>query len=158
MAQARTVFSDEEKAAVVEEVFEGMPEGKTLAQTCKRIGARAGTVRMWIVRDEGWRREYAYLRPMLGAALAEEAIRVARESTTQTTAMDRVLIETLKWASAKSAPAEFGERQVVQHEGGQEMRIRVVEEDGAVVGPAVTARIAASAAVSLPASTDALDD
>lgn len=142
MARASKRVEAEDRAVVVEAVLSGMPEGHTLAQTCKRLGARAGTVRMWIARDEGWRREYLALRPMLGAALAEEAIRVARESTTQTTAMDRVLIETLKWAAAKSAPAEFGERQVVQHEGAQELRIKVVEDGGAPV-----ASIAATAVV-----------
>ena len=61
--------------------------------------------------------------------MAEEAIRVARESTTQTTAMDRVLIETLKWAASKSAPAEYGEKQLVQHEGQQTLQVRVLEDE-----------------------------
>ena len=72
------------------------------------------------------------MRPLLGAAFAEEAIRVARESTSQTTAMDRVLIDTLKWAAAKAAPVEYGEKQVVEHQGQQTLQVKVLEEDAPV--------------------------
>ena len=153
MAKAKAQWTPEEKAEMVERVLEGMPEGQTLQQTCMKHGARPGTVRMWIARDEAWNREYQRLKPYLGSALAEEALRVARESTTQTTAMDRVLIETLKWAAGKAAPMEFGDRQVVQHEGAQELRIKVVEEGGAAVASIrATAVIAEAGAVAaLPA-------
>lgn len=130
---AKDEWTLEKKAEMVARVFDGMPEGLTLQQTCMKHGARPGTVRMWIARNPDWSAEYQRLKPHLGAALAEEALRVARNSTSQTTAMDRVLIDTLKWAAGKAAPMEFGDRQVVQHEGAQELRIKVVEEGGAAV-------------------------
>jgi transposase-like protein len=142
---AREEWTPERKAEMVERVLELMPEGYTLQQTCMKFGARPGTVRMWIARNEEWNREYQRLKPYLGAALAEEALRVARNSTSQTTATDRVLIETLKWAAGKAAPMEFGDRQVVQHEGAQELRIKVLEEGGAAV-----ASISASASIVTP--------
>lgn len=122
-------WTDEERREIVAQVFEGMTNGHTVADTCRRLKLNPGTVRKWLAGDAEWTAEYQRCRPMLGAALAEEAIRVARESTTQTTAMDRVLIETLKWAAAKSAPTEYGEKQVVQHEGQQTLQVKVLEDE-----------------------------
>jgi transposase-like protein len=148
-----------ERAEILEAVFEGMTNGHTVADTCRRLKVSAGMVRQWIARDEGHSQRYHRLRPLLGAALAEEAIRVARESTSQTTAMDRVLIETLKWAAAKSAPGEYGEKQVVQHEGQQTLQVKVIEDEAPVRNvkamreAAVTAVLQAAAVqpIALPA-------
>jgi hypothetical protein len=113
-----------------------------------------------MAEDEDTMSRYQRSRPMLGAALAEEAIRVARESTAATTAMDRVLIETLKWAASKSAPMEYGDKQMVEHQGSQTIQVKVVEEDregrnprvlGAASGIAVVANIANQ--LSLPEKT-----
>ncbi|MBU6367906.1 MAG: hypothetical protein KJT01_16955, partial [Gemmatimonadetes bacterium] len=73
---------------------------------------------------------YQRMKTMMGQAMAEEAIRVARESTSQTTATDRVLIETLKWAASKANPAEYGEKQTVEHQGSQQLQVKIVEEGG----------------------------
>lgn len=72
------------------------------------------------------------MRPLLGAAFAEEAIRVARESSNATSAQDRTLIDTLKWAAAKAAPAEYGEKQVVEHQGQQTLQVKVLEDEAPV--------------------------
>jgi hypothetical protein len=72
------------------------------------------------------------MKTMLGQAFAEEAILVARESTSSTTATDRVLIETLKWAASKANPAEYGEKQTVEHQGTQTLQVKVVEDDAPV--------------------------
>ena len=148
-----------ERAEILEAVFEGMTNGQTLADTCRKLKVSAGMVRQWIARDEDLSHRYQRLRPLLGAALAEEAIRVARESTSQTTAMDRVLIETLKWAAAKSAPVEYGDKQVVQHEGQQTLQVKVIEDEApvrnvkALKEAAVTAvlQAASSGPMALPA-------
>lgn len=130
----------EERAEVVEEVFAGMAEGKLLAETVRKLAVDRGVdltpgqVRNWLVRDEGWFGRYQRMKALLGQALAEEAIGVARESTTHSTAVDRVLIETLKWAASKANPAEYGDRQVVEHQGAQKLEVRVVEESVPVRG------------------------
>jgi hypothetical protein len=118
-----------ERAAIIEQVLDGMTNGKTVAEVARSLKLAPGTVRRWLTEDEDTYRQYLRVRPMLGAAFAEEAIRVARESTSQTTAMDRVLIETLKWAAAKAAPMEYGEKQTVEHQGAQTIQVKVVEED-----------------------------
>lgn len=138
----KKTWTEEVKAEVVEAVLERMAEGKTVQDSVTAIWRgwdrdqqlrcpaklSPGVVRRWIAEEEGWWKRYQRMRLVLGQAMAEEAIRVARESTAQTTATDRVLIETLKWAASKSNPAEYGERQTVEHQGSQQLQVRVVEE------------------------------
>lgn len=128
-------WTEEEREAVVEEVLAEMCEGRLLADTVKAIGARGGvkvspgTVRSWIIKEEGWYGRYVEARVALGQALAEEAITIARDTSNQTSAADRVLIDTLKWAAARSNPVEWGDKQQVEHGGGQVLEVKVVEEE-----------------------------
>jgi hypothetical protein len=122
----------------VEAVLDGMAEGHTLQETVKKVARlrgetiTPGAVRRWIVAEEAWFTRYQRTKALLGQAFAEEAILVARESTSSTTAMDRVLIETLKWAAAKANPVEYGEKQTVEHQGTQTLQVKVVEDDAPV--------------------------
>lgn len=130
--------TDTRREEIVELVLDQMAEGQMLSDTVKKL-ARAGErhltpgmVRQWIVREEGTFKRYQRMKTMLGQAFAEEAIVVARESTSSTTATDRVLIETLKWAASKANPAEYGEKQTVEHQGTQTLQVKVVEDDAPV--------------------------
>lgn len=138
----KKTWTPELKTEVVEGVLERMAEGKTVQESVERVWRgwayteqlrcpaklTPGMVRVWIAEDEGWWRRYQRMKTMMGQAMAEEAIRVARESTSQTTATDRVLIETLKWAASKANPAEYGEKQTVEHQGSQQLQVKIVEE------------------------------
>jgi transposase-like protein len=119
----------EERREIVAQVLVGMANGRTVADTAREVKVRAGTIRQWIARDPEVYEEYRRMRPLLGAAFAEEAIRVARESSNATSAQDRTLIDTLKWAAAKAAPIEYGEKQVVEHQGQQTLQVKVIEEE-----------------------------
>jgi hypothetical protein len=131
-------WSEEDREAIVERVLAGMAEGKTLTDTVAVLKKALeepltpGLVRRWIVADEAWFLRYQRTKTLLGQAFAEEAILVARESTSSTTAMDRVLIETLKWAAAKANPVEYGEKQTVEHQGSQTLSVKIVEDDAPV--------------------------
>ena len=122
----------EERREILAQVLLGMANGRTVADTAREVKVRAGTIRQWIARDPEVYEEYRRMRPLLGAAFAEEAIRVARESSNATSAQDRTLIDTLKWAAAKAAPMEYGEKQVVEHQGQQTLQVKVLEEDAPV--------------------------
>lgn len=127
-----------QQAEIVEIVLEEMAEGHTLQETVKRVARlrgealTPGVVRRWIVAQDEWFLRYQRTKTLLGQAFAEEAILVARESTSNTTATDRVLIETLKWAAAKANPVEYGEKQTVEHQGTQTLQVKVVEDDAPV--------------------------
>ena len=138
---SRTVKKAEEaevQREIVEAVLDGMAEGHTLHETVKKVARMRGelltpgAVRRWIVAQEEWFLRYQRTKTLLGQAFAEEAILVARESTSSTTATDRVLIETLKWAAAKANPVEYGEKQTVEHQGTQTLQVKVVEDDAPV--------------------------
>lgn len=138
---SRTVKKADEaevQREIVEAVLDGMAEGHTLHETVKKVARMRGepltpgTVRRWIVAQEEWFLRYQRTKTLLGQAFAEEAILVARESTSSTTATDRVLIETLKWAAAKANPVEYGEKQTVEHQGTQTLQVKVVEDDAPV--------------------------
>jgi hypothetical protein len=170
----RGEWSEDDKAGIVERVLEGMAEGHTLSETVSAVSAAleekltAGVVRRWIVAQEEWFVRYQRTKTMLGQAFAEEAILVARESTSSTTATDRVLIETLKWAAAKANPVEYGEKQTVEHQGAQTLSVKIVEDDAPVRNvmalnaagrdALVSAVVYAPAMMTLPASSEAGDE
>ena len=122
-------WTEEERDAVVEAVFDGMSEGKTLSDTVADYNVTAGTVRRWITRDEGLFWEYMAARMLMAQSLAEEALQVARETSNQTVSSDKLRIDTLQWAATKMNPREFGDKQLVQNEGTQTIEIKVVEEE-----------------------------
>ena len=139
-------WTEAEKAELVEEVLAGMAEGQTVQETVKerqkaswKAGVQSpltpGLVRGWIRGKEEWWVRYQQMKPVLGQALAEEALRVARDSTVGSSGPDRVLIETLKWAASKANPAEFGEKQTVEHQGAQTLQVKIVEDDVPVRNP-----------------------
>jgi len=146
MQQGVRQWTREEREEVLGLVLDGMAEGVTLQETVereqRRLSAREperypgkltpGLVRGWLWLDEEWFRRYQRAKALLGQAYADEAVVTARESTSSTTAMDRVRIETLKWAAAKANPVEFGEKQTVEHQGAQTLQVRIVEEEGTV--------------------------
>lgn len=133
--KAQPDWTEAQQAQIVEAVLAGMAEGQTLQDTVRKVAQDGGLkltpgqVRQWMVRNEDWFQRYQKTKTLLGQAFAEEAIQIARESTSQSTAIDRVLIETLKWAAAKANPVEYGERQTVQHEGAQTLQVKVIEEN-----------------------------
>lgn len=129
--RAKEAWSDAAKESAVEQVLAMMAEGRTVREATEQLalGVSPGTLRRWMTEREAWMTRYQQAKKLLAYALAEEAITVARESTNHSSAADRVLIDTLKWAAAKANPAEFGERQTVEHQGAQALTVKVVEEE-----------------------------
>lgn len=126
-----------EREEAVEGVLRLMAEGKTVKEAvgALKLGVTPGTVRRWMSEREEWMADYQRSKKLLAAALAEEAIQVARETTNHSSAADRLLIETLKWAAAKANPAEYGEKQTVEHQGAQTLQVKIVEDDAEVRNP-----------------------
>jgi hypothetical protein len=150
-------WTEADKAGWVEAVFAGMAEGRTLQEVvqgeakARGVALTPGAVRNWIAANEAWFGRYQKAKVLLGQALAEEALQVARDSSTSTTAIDRVLIDTLKWKAAKANPAEYGERQTVEHQGAQTLQVKVVEEEAPRLQGEAARRIGAEVATMLEA-------
>lgn len=128
-ARSNRALTAEEQGQIVRAVLLAMTEGETLAEAAADEGVKPATVRGWIAATPGLMAEYLAVKKLQAQAWAEEAILVARESTTQSATKDRLLVDTLKWAAAKASPAEFGDKQMVEHQGAQEIKVRVVEDD-----------------------------
>lgn len=169
---ARGQWTEAEQAAVCEAVIEAMAEGVTVAgaldgpEIVALAGTRAvtpGMVRRWMGAEEGRWGAYQAGKRALAMALAEEALQVARDSTGYSSAADKLLIDQLRWHAAKLAPQEFGDRQVVEHQGEQKLVIEVVEVGAPVAAPSTpvgnavasgtVAVIANAGPVALPAGT-----
>lgn len=151
---AQEQWSAATKQSAMEQVLALMAEGRTVKEATEqlKLGVSPGTVRRWMAGDDAMMARYQQAKKLLAYALAEEAITVARESTNHSSASDRVLIDTLKWAAAKANPAEFGERQTVEHQGAQTLSVRVVEEDAPkTVRQAIESAVLAQTPVMLPA-------
>lgn len=156
---ARAVIEEAKKARIVEDVLARMAEGETVQEAVKamKLPVTHGTVRKWMADREDWWAAYQTAKKLLASALAEEAIAVARDSTVGSTNVDRILIDTLKWMAAKANPAEYGEKQTVEHQGAQTLQIKVVEVDGEVRNQsALDAVMAVESAVLESAVTRAL--
>lgn len=134
-------LTEAQKLAVCEKVLTAMAEGKTLSQTvsevasAERLSVTPGSVRTWFALDDDLLDRYRRMKPLLGQAFAEEAVQIARDSTRMSNTEDKLLIETLRWAAAKMAPLEFGERQVVEHQGNQVLKVEVVEVEAPTAVP-----------------------
>jgi hypothetical protein len=125
-ARSRSV---EEREGILERVFGLMCSGVSVEEGSREVGIPAGTLRYWIMEaSPEVRARYFVARRLWGAALAEEALVVARESVNQTATVDKLKVDTLLRLAGKANPAEYGEKQVVEHTGSQVMEIRVVEE------------------------------
>ena len=125
-------MSQEQRTAVMELTLEGMVSGKTLQDVVQGLGYDPSIIRRWLADDGEWALQYRKARLLQGQAMAEEAVRVARETRRSSNTEDKLLIETLKWAASKANPQEYGEKQTVEHQGAQTLSVKIVEDDAPV--------------------------
>lgn len=118
-----------ERLEVLEQVFGWMCEGWSVEECAPKVGVKAGTLRMWVLRaPPEVQKKYWEARRLWGSALAEQAVVIARESVNQTSTVDKLKIDTFLRLAGKANPAEYGEKQVVEHSGSQKLEIVVREE------------------------------
>jgi hypothetical protein len=142
--------TDAQKVAAMTTALEEMANGRTLQDAAKAQGVPANALRKWLVSDPEWQQQYTKARLLQGQAMAEEAIRVARETTNHSSAADRLLIETLKWAASKANPQEFGDKQTVEHQGAPTLQVKIVEDDIPVRNPKAVGDAVAQAVIAVP--------
>lgn len=118
----------DDQAELRDEALEALSEGKTLREWCKENGVAYGTAYGWMVEEPAVEARYRKAVKAGAAAMAEEALHVARRAGPGSANSDRLLIDQLRWLAAKADPARYGDRQVVEHQGGQEVRVKVIEE------------------------------
>ena len=157
-------LSAEDRVAVMEEALEGMVSGRTLQDVVQELGYDPSRIRQWLADDGEWAGKYRKARLLQGQAMAEEAVRVARETCRGSNTEDKLLIETLKWAASKANPQEYGDKQTVEHQGAQTLSVKIVEDDApvrnqkALEAGKVSAVISAPLVFAVPAKTAEHED
>ena len=125
-AKAKSV---EEREAVLLRVFDLMCEGHSVEACGGIVGMKAGTIRQWVLEaSPAVREKYFVARRLWGSALADEAVEIARESVNASSTVDKLKIDTFLRLAGKANPAEYGDKQVVEHQGTQKLEIVVREE------------------------------
>lgn len=132
-----------ERAEILERVFGMMCEGMSVEECGPVVGVKAGTLRQWVLRaSPEVQKRYWEARRLWGSALAEQAVVVARESVNQTSTVDKLKIDTFLRLAGKANPVEYGEKQVVEHQGAQKLEIVVREEEKPLRAVSATAQVA----------------
>ena len=147
--------TEAEREEVLLRVFDLMCEGQSVEEAGGVVGVKGGTLRQWVLRaGPAVQRRYWEARRLWGSALAEEALVVARESVNQTSTVDKIRIDTLLRLAGKANPVEYGDKQVVEHQGSQKLEIVVKEEAKPIRQVSATAQVAgAVSAMALAAGT-----
>lgn len=93
------------------EICRRTAEGKLLREICRaRRMPHPETVRQWLRENSAFRSRYSLAREALADALAEDAIRVAREAKSADATACRLYVDAIKWYTARLAPKKYGER------------------------------------------------
>lgn len=106
-AERPTLFSE----ALAAEICRRLADGELLCDICgpTRMPSRE-TVRRWQSENGPFARQYAIARDQQADALAEQAIRIARNADADTVTVCKLQIDTIKWLTAKIAPRRYGEK------------------------------------------------
>lgn len=143
-----------EREAILERVFGMMCEGMSVEECGPVVGVKPGTLRQWVLRGSPeLQKKYWEARRLWGSALAEQAVVVAKESVNQTSTVDKLKIDTFLRLAGKANPAEYGEKQVVEHQGAQKLEIVVREEEKPVRGMTATAQLTEAGASVIAAAS-----
>ena len=146
-----------ERVAVLEQVFGWMCEGYSVEECAPKVGVKAGTLRMWVLRaSPEVQKRYWEARRLWGSALAEQAVVIARESVNQTSTVDKLKIDTFLRLAGKANPAEYGEKQVVEHQGAQKLEIVVREEAKPLRQVSATAQLTEAGAAVIAAASQSV--
>jgi predicted membrane chloride channel (bestrophin family) len=129
MGRKAKAKSEGEREAILLRVFDLMCEGHSVEACGGILGMKAGTLRQWVmVASPAMRERYWVARRLWGSALADEAVEIARESVNASSTVDKLKIDTFLRLAGKANPQEYGDKQVVEHQGTQKLEIVVREE------------------------------
>lgn len=108
-----TLFTEEIANTILCELV----NGKSLRKICAADDMPdKGTVFRWLEKNADFATRYARARELQAEANAEEIIDIADDEPDPQRA--RVRIDARKWVAAKLLPKKYGDKQTVQHEGG----------------------------------------
>ena len=111
--------------AIIESVCEGM----TLRQIAKMKGMPpVATMYYWASKYKEFKSDLATARKVRGEMLADEALDIARATTSMKSRADKLKIDTLKWAAKVNNPEVFSD--TIKHTGDASNPIQIVVDTG----------------------------
>lgn len=138
-------------AEVAEKVLSEVSEGKTLRETCRKIGTPESTVRRWVLDDrEGFAARYAHAKELQVECWADELREIADDGSNdwmtiqrggesvevenrEVVNRSRLRIDTLKWLMSKITPKKYADKTVSEVTGvnGGPLTVTWQKPDGA---------------------------
>jgi hypothetical protein len=102
----------DQRTRVQTDIIRGISDGETKLSVCRALGINPRTVTRWIDRDPVFAERYRRARVEQAHALADRAIEIANEPTTDMAAVqrNRLRVDTIKWFCSEIAPKLYGDR------------------------------------------------
>jgi len=110
-------------------VIEYMCEGKTLREISKLKGMPpVATIYYWMAKHVEFKHDINVARKVRGEMFADEAIDIARSTSSMRSRADKLKIDTLKWAAKVNNPEQFSD--TIKHTGDATNPITIVVDTG----------------------------
>lgn len=111
--------------AIIESVCEGM----TLREISNMKGMPpVSTMYYWMSKYKGFKHDLEIARKVRGEMFADEAIDIARKTTSMKSRADKLKIDTLKWAAKVNNPEVFSD--TIKHTGDANNPIQIIVDTG----------------------------
>ncbi len=118
-------YNIDTSTAIIQSVCEGM----TLREISKMKGMPpVSTIHYWASKYKEFKHDLDIARKVRGEMFADEAIDIARKTTSMKSRADKLKIDTLKWAAKVNNPEQFSD--TVKHTGDANNPIQIVVDTG----------------------------
>jgi len=126
-ARGKTVYPY--NITTAQAIVEYLCEGMTLRQIAQmKAIPPVSTIRYWATQHKEFKHAMDEAKIVRGEQFADEAVDVARKTTSMTSRKDKLKIDTLKWAAKVDNPEKFGDS--VTHKGDAAHPITIVVDTG----------------------------
>ncbi len=108
-----------DKAAICQEVLEGMRNGLSTFKSCQAAGIANSTFHKWVSEDSLLRDNYAHAREDLIERMAQEVMELSDQEVPETgdgkkdwqaIQKHKLQVDTRKWLLSKLAPKKYGDK------------------------------------------------
>lgn len=108
-----------DKAAICQEVLEGMRNGLSAFKACQKAGVPQSTFNRWVDADAKLAEDYAHAREDLIERMAQEVIELSDQEVPETgdgkkdwqaIQKHKLQVDTRKWLLSKLAPKKYGDK------------------------------------------------
>lgn len=108
-----------DKAAICQEVLEGMRNGLSAFKACQKAGVPQSTFNRWVDADAKLAEDYAHAREDLIERMAQEVMELSDQEVPETgdgkkdwqaIQKHKLQVDTRKWLLSKLAPKKYGDK------------------------------------------------